>query len=69
MHRHCRRFRKPERQPDLFSVPQPPGATAAPGWSSLPDGAQQAVTALVTRLLITHATGAAPKAGGDADER
>jgi hypothetical protein len=69
MHRHRRRSRAPERQPDLFSAPQPPIAGPAPGWSSLPDGARQAVTALMTRLLITHAAGAVPELEGDADER
>jgi hypothetical protein len=68
MHRH--RIRTPERQPDLFLTPQPPAAGASPGWRGLPDATQQAVTALMTRLLITHAAaGAVPKLEGDADER
>ena len=69
MHRHRRRARTPERQPELFSAPQPPVAGAAPGWSTLPDRARHAVTALMTRLLITHASGAVPEPGSDADER
>ncbi len=69
MHRHRRRARTPERQPDLFSTPHPPGAGTAPGWSSLPDGAQQALTALMTRLLITHVAGVVPEPEGDTDER
>lgn len=68
MHRR-RRTRIPERQPDLFLTPQSPAAAASPGWTSLPDVTQQAVTALMTRLLITHAAGATPEAEGDADER
>jgi hypothetical protein len=67
MHRHRRRA--PERQPDLFLTSRPPGAGADPGWSSLPDAARQAVTALVTRLLLTHAAGVASEPEGDADER
>jgi hypothetical protein len=67
MHRHRRRA--PERQPDLFLTSRPPGAGPDPGWSSLPDATRQAVTALVTRLLLTHAAGVAPEPEGDADER
>ena len=69
MHRHRRRARTPERQPELFSAPQPPVAGAAPGWSTLPDQARHAVTALMTRLLTARAVGAAPELEGDADER
>jgi hypothetical protein len=69
MHRHRRRARTPERQPELFSAPQPPVAGAAPGWSTLPDPARHAVTALMTRLLITHASGTVPEPGSNADER
>ena len=65
MHRH----RTPERQPDLFLPSRPLSAEASPGWSSLPDATQQAVAALLTRLLIAHAAGVAPEPGGDADER
>ena len=67
MHRHRRRT--PERQPDLFPPSQPLGAAASPGWSSLPGATQQALTALMARLLITHAADVAPRAEGDADER
>jgi hypothetical protein len=66
MHRHPRRT--PERQPDLFLPSQPLSAVASPGWSSLPYAAQQAVTALLARLLITHAAGVAPALEDDADE-
>jgi hypothetical protein len=69
MHRPCRRIRIPERQPDLFSTSQPPVAGAPLEWSSLPDGTRQAVMALMTRLLITHAAGAVSESKGDADER
>ena len=65
MHRH----RTSGRQPDLFLPPQPLAATTDPAWSDLPDATQRALTVLVTRLLITHAAGAAPGFGGDADER
>jgi hypothetical protein len=69
MHRHRHRRRAPERQPDLFLPSRSPSAEASPGWSSLPDATQQAVTALMTRLLVTHAAGVAPEPEGDADER
>jgi hypothetical protein len=66
MHRHRRRTL--ERQPDLFLAP-PLGAAGSPGWSGLPDSTQQALAALIVRLLITHAAGLAPGSEGDADER
>ena len=69
MHRHRRRARTPERQPELFSEPQPLAAEATPGWSTRPDQARHAVTALMTRLLITHASGTVPEPGSSADER
>jgi hypothetical protein len=69
MHRHRRRTRTPERQPDLFLTPQRPAAEVGPGWSGLPDVTQQAVMALMTRLLVAHAGGKAPRAGDGADER
>jgi hypothetical protein len=67
MHRHRRRT--PERQPDLLLSSQPLSAAASPGWSSLPNAAQRAVTALMARLLVTHAAGVAPELEDDADER
>ncbi len=67
MHRHRRRTS--ELQPDLFPPPQPLVAAGGPGWSNLPNAAQQAVTALMTRLLIAHAADAASRAEGDGDER
>ena len=69
MHRHRHPAQMPERQPDLFSEPQPLAAEATPGWSALPDQARHAVTALMTHLLITHASGTVPEPGSSADER
>jgi hypothetical protein len=66
MQRHRRRAS--DRQPDLFPPPRPPSAVGSPGWCSLPEAAQQAVTALMTRLLIAHAAAVAPGSHGDADE-
>ena len=69
MHRRHHRPRRPERQPDLFPAARPPAAAAGPGWDGLPDQARHALAALMTRLLVTHADGAMPRARGDADER
>jgi hypothetical protein len=69
MPHHRRQVRVLERQPDLFSALRPTQAAAAPGWSSLPEGAQQAVTMLITRLLVMHAADVALQPEGDADER
>jgi hypothetical protein len=69
MPHHRRQVRVLERQPDLLSAPRPTEATAAPGWSSLPEGAQQAVTVLITRLLVMHAADVVLQPEGDADER
>jgi hypothetical protein len=65
MHRH----RTSERQPDLFLPSGPSGTEASPGWSSLPDATQRAVTALMTRLLVAHTAGVGPEPEGGADER
>jgi hypothetical protein len=67
MHRHRRRAS--DRQPDLFLLPRPPSASGSPGWCTLPEATRQALTALMTRLLIAHAAAPAPGADGDADER
>ncbi len=67
MHRHLRWTS--ERQPDLFLPSQPPSAAGSPGWSTLPEVTQQALTVLMARLLITHAAGVTPGSEGDADER
>ena len=67
----CRshRPRSWERQPDLFPARQLPMPHAVPGWDGLPEQARRAVTTLMTRLLVAHAGGTAPKAGDGADER
>ena len=62
------RPRTPVRQPDLFAAIPPPALDPAPGWSRLPDRTRQAVTGLMTRLLVGHVASAAPVAGSDADE-
>lgn len=73
MPRQRRRNRGPYRQLDLCLASPPAAPDAAPGWSTLPDPTQQALTSLLTRLLIAHAGGTAPELGahpeGDADER
>jgi hypothetical protein len=40
-----------------------------PGWNDLPEQTRQAVTGLMSRLLVAHAGGAAPQPGSDGDER
>ena len=69
MHRPHRRPRRPDHQLDLFQTSQASASISAPGWSALPDQTRQAVTGLMTRLLIAHAGGAATTPGGDGDER
>ena len=69
MHRHRHRPRRRERQPELFPAAQPPMPHAVPGWDRLPEQARRAVTTLMTRLLVAHAGGTAPKAKDGADER
>ena len=69
MPHHRRQVRVLERQPDLFSTARPTEVIAAPGWSSLPEGAQEALTVLITRLLVMHAADVVLQPEGDADER
>ena len=59
----------PDHQLDLFQANQASASISAPGWSALPDQTRQAVTGLMTRLLIAHAGGAASQLGSDGDER
>ncbi len=68
MPHHRRQVRALENQADFFSALRPETA-AALRWSSLPKSTQQTVTALITRLLVTHAADAAPQLEDDADER
>ena len=69
MHRLPHRPRALDRQLDLFPPPQASTLIPAPGWSALPEQTRQAVTGLMTRLLVAHAGGAAPQPGSDGDER
>jgi hypothetical protein len=69
MPHHRRRVRVLKRQPDLFSALRPVEATPAPSWSSLPESAQQALTMLMTRLLVMHAADVALQPEGETDER
>ncbi len=66
-----RRPRTQDHQADLFLSSPPPTPSSVPGWSTLPDQTRHAVTELMTRLLIAHASGAAPEPepGSDRDER
>jgi hypothetical protein len=69
MHRPPQRPRALDRQLDLFPPPQASTLIPAPGWSALPEQTRQAVTGLMSRLLVAHAGGAAPRPGSDGDER
>lgn len=68
MPRTRRRPRRPDQQLDFFVVSPQPTSNPLPGWSALPDQARQAVTELMTRLLVAHAGGAA-RSGSGSDER
>ena len=64
-----RRPRTPNRQLDLFLCNPPPTPGTTSGWNTLPDQTRQALTGLMTRLLVAPAGGAAPELGSDGDER
>ena len=61
------RRHSPSPQLELFpeGTALPP---SAPCWATLPEPTRRALTALMTRLLIAHASGAADELGGG-DER
>jgi len=67
------RPRRPHRQLELLLAAMPAPADAAPRWTSLPDPTRQALTGLLTRLMVANAANAGlppnavPK--GDADEQ
>ena len=42
---------------DLFSSAHSGKTPAMPQWQTLPEGTRQALTALIVRLLIDHASG------------
>ena len=69
MHRLPRRQPTLDRQLDLFPRPQTSTPIPAPGWDALPDRTRQAVTGLMTRLLIAHAGGTIVEPGSEGDER
>ena len=64
-----RRPRMPDHQLDFFLANALPTSSPVPGWNALPERTRQAVTRLVARLLMAHASGAGPQPGGDGDER
>lgn len=64
-----RRPRAPNRQLDLFPGGPPPAPGTTLGWNTLPDQTRQALTGLMTCLLVAHVGGAAPESGSDGDER
>ena len=69
MHRLPQRPRALDPQLDLFPPPQASTLIPVPAWNDLPEQTRQAVTGLMSRLLVAHAGGAAPGPGSDGDER
>ena len=69
MHRARCRPRRPDHQLDLFPSSQASTLIPALGWNDLPEQTRQAVTGLMSRLLVAHAGGAVPQPGSDGDER
>lgn len=63
------RPRRPDHQLDLF--PSSPASTLLPlpGWNDLPEQTRQAVTGLISRLLVAHAGDTALQPRSDGDER
>ena len=61
------RRRLPNPQLELFAdgTALPP---SAPCWTTLPEPTRRTLSALMTRLLIAHASGAAGEPGGGSDE-
>ena len=68
-----RRTRRPHRQLDLTLTSGSPTPTAPPAWCALPEPTQRALTGLLTRLLVAHASTVVPaldtRSGSEADER
>jgi hypothetical protein len=60
------RRRKPE-QMDLFGSGQSSIAVGAPTWPDLPPETQRALTRLMARLLLEHASQTAPTTGAGHD--
>ena len=72
-HMTSRRPRRPHRQLDLLLAETLTPANAAPQWNSLPDQTRQALSGLLTHLLLVHAANVGLLSGGlpegDADEQ
>jgi hypothetical protein len=54
-------------QSDLFAPPRAASGPAGTVWPALPEGTRQALTSLLTRLLLEHGANARP--GGGRHER
>jgi hypothetical protein len=52
-----RRCQLAQRQLDLCPASQPPSLKQYPRWSALPDQTRQTLSALLTGLLVAHASG------------
>jgi hypothetical protein len=60
--------RPPNPQLELFPEKTPRPSPGAPTWTTLPEPTRRALTGLVTRMLIAHATSEAlVSEGGDDD--
>ena len=69
MHRLRCRPQRLDPQLDLFPSPQASTLIPVPGWNDLPEQTRQAVTGLISRLLVAHVGGTALQPGSDGDER
>ena len=65
-YRHNRRSR-PQHQIDLFGSSLSNHATGTPAWPELPAEARAALTILMTRLILDHATTTATPRAKEAD--
>jgi hypothetical protein len=60
--------RSPHPQLELFPTKPPLPQRAAPLWTTLPEQTQHALTGLMTRMLIAHASAVPPNGEGGGDD-
>ena len=57
--------RLPSPQLELFPQKTPPPSAGAPSWTTLPEPTREALTGLVTRMLLSHADAADEAIGAE----